>query len=69
MLSTRLGYFLPAFLAAALADALAAGERGVDFLLRFGLSHTSFLAITISPYLPNTLHSFCLWQCLLHGEP
>jgi hypothetical protein len=37
-----------------LADALAAGESGLDFLLGFVLSHTSFLAITISPYLPLT---------------
>jgi hypothetical protein len=52
-----------------LADALAAGDKGVDFFLGLGLSHTSFLAITTSPYLPNTLHSFCLWQCCLRDEP
>lgn len=46
MLSTRLGYFLPAFLAAALADALAAGDNGVDFFLGLGVSQT-FLAICI----------------------
>jgi hypothetical protein len=46
-----------------LADALAVGESGVDFFLGFGLSHTSFLAITTLPCLPSTLHSFCLWQC------
>jgi len=52
MLSTRLGYFLPAFLAAALADALAAGDNGVDFFLGLGFSQT-FLAII---YFPNSFH-------------
>jgi hypothetical protein len=35
MLSTRLGYFLPAFLAAALADAFCADVSGLETL--FGL--------------------------------
>ena len=47
MLSTRLGYFLPSLLAAALADALAADESGVDFFLGLGVSQT-FLAIIFS---------------------
>jgi hypothetical protein len=41
---------------------LAAGDSGVDFFLGLGVSQT-FLAITISPCLPNTQQTFFLLQC------
>lgn len=40
MLSTRLGYGRPAFLARALAIAFCAGDNGLDFLFGFFFSHT-----------------------------
>ncbi len=40
MLSTRLGYGRPAFLARALASAFCAGDNGLDFLFGFFFSQT-----------------------------
>lgn len=45
MLSTRLGYLRPAFLAAALAFAFCEGVRALDFFFGLGFSHTGLFAI------------------------
>jgi hypothetical protein len=49
MLSTKLGYGLPAFLAAAFAAAFFFGERGLLLPKSFGLgfSHTGLVAMII----------------------
>lgn len=45
MLSTKLGYGLPAFFARALAADFCAGVNGTDFLFGFGLFQTFFAAM------------------------
>jgi hypothetical protein len=66
--STKFGYGRPAALARFFAALFCAGVSFFDVFLGFFVSQNAFF-FTTSPYLPNMLHSFCLWQCSLRDGP
>ena len=58
ILSTKLGYFLPAFLALTLAEAIWFFDRGVDFFNDFGLFFFQIGAFFLDLFIAITLSIF-----------